>query len=147
VDEAPRLLPLEVRCGGACNIEAAGQVDVFDDVPVLGLQFVEDAVTKDAGVVYDRVDAPERRKGIVDDRTRALPARHAVEAWYSLAADCFDLVGDDLSDAPVLPFALRRTTEIVDDYPAAVPCDQPGDSGADAAACARHHDHSVFQQR
>src|SRR6185503_359491 len=113
VDVAPRLLRLEVRRGGARDVERAVQVHVDDRAPLLDRHVEEEAVAQDAGVVYYRIDLSKSAYAKVDDALRRLPFRHAVGTGDRLAAGRLDLVDDLLRRTGIAAFARHRGAHVV----------------------------------
>ena len=69
---AGRLL-LEMRRGGAADVERALEMHGDDGVELLFRHLVEEAVAQIACIVDHAVDAPERIERRLDDAMRALP--------------------------------------------------------------------------
>ena len=117
VDVAAALLVLEMRCGGARDVEHAAQVHVVDRVELGARHLVEHRVAQDAGIVDQHVDAAVRIERILDDAVRGVPVRDVAHAGNRLAAATADFVDDPTRDgrdrrplpAGVTPTSLTTT--------------------------------------
>src|SRR5262249_32729409 len=117
VDVAPRLLRLEMRRGGAGDVERAVQVHVDDRTPFFHRHIEEEAVAQDACVVHHHIEPTEGFDGGFDYVVSGLPLRDAVRIGDGSCARAPEpfvyFVGYLLCLPGVTAFALDRGADVV----------------------------------
>ena len=93
-----RSLRLEVRRGGAADVERTLEMHASTEFELLLGHLMEQAVAQIAGVVDHGVDAAERVDRRLHDPLRALPGGDAVAVGDGAAAERLDLVDDLVGD-------------------------------------------------
>src|SRR5690606_30864827 len=86
-----------------------------DGVPLLLGHVREHAVTEDAGVVDEHVQAAERLDGLVHHALGTLPVADVVAVHDGLAAHAADLLDDLAGGARTAAGAVHLRTQVVDD--------------------------------
>jgi hypothetical protein len=146
VDVVAAFLLLEVRGGGAADVESAVQVHLEHRVPFVHAHLVEEAVAQDTCVVDHHVDAAKAVDGRLDDAGCACGVRHAVGIGRCLTAHGFDFVHHFLCGACVLAFAGDGRADVVDHHLGTFARHGQRDVAANATTCAGDHDDFVFYQ-
>ena len=105
VNERPAALLPEVIGGRARHEKAAVQMDINDRLPFLDVHLEEHAVTQDAGIVDDAIDAAEEIDRRLDDVVGRLPGRHVIGVGQCFTTGGTNFIDNLLGGASVLPFA------------------------------------------
>ena len=96
------------------DVEGTPEVDVDHGVDHVDGHVVERLIAKDAGVVDEDVDPPERVECRLHDRLSTFGGGHAFDVGHRLAAEGDDLVDDLLRGAGGTTRPVDQAAEVVD---------------------------------
>jgi hypothetical protein len=114
VNECSSVLCFEKGGGGTRDEKTSVQMHIDDGAPIILTHVHEQSIAKDAGIVYDRIDASKRVEGGLNDTVRALPARNAIRARDRLATRSNNFFHDPLRRLRVASIPGKACADVID---------------------------------